>query len=118
MKDLSLINSRPPGSGKTKTIVAIIGALMTGTASSKGVPVPRPQAGQQRSPTPSVGKKLLVCAPSNAAVDELVMRLKDPVKTVIGELRKLSVVRLGRTDAMNANVLDVTLEELVNAKLN
>lgn len=91
---------------------------MTGTASSKGVPIARPQAGQQRSSTPSVGKKLLVCAPSNAAVDELVMRLKDPVKTVIGELRKLSVVRLGRTDAMNANVLDVTLEELVNAKLN
>lgn len=91
---------------------------MTGTASSKGVPIARPQAGQQRSSTPSLGKKLLVCAPSNAAVDELVMRLKDPVKTVNGELRKLSVVRLGRTDAMNANVLDVTLEELVNAKLN
>lgn len=118
MQDLSLIDSRPPGSGKTKTIVAIVGALMTGTASSKGVPIARPQAGQQRSSTPSAGKKLLVCAPSNAAVDELVMRLKDPVKTVIGELRKLSVVRLGRTDAMNANVLDVTLEELVNAKLN
>lgn len=117
MQDLSLIDSRPPGSGKTKTIVAIIGALMTGTASSKGVPVARPQAGQQ-PPTPSIAKKLLVCAPSNAAVDELVMRLKHPVKTVTGELRKLSVVRLGRTDAMNANVLDVTLEELVNAKLN
>lgn len=117
MQDLSLIDSRPPGSGKTKTIVAIIGALMTGTSSSKGIPVARPQAGQQ-PPTPSIAKKLLVCAPSNAAVDELVMRLKDPVKTVIGELRKLSVVRLGRTDAMNANVLDVTLEELVNAKLN
>lgn len=118
MQDLSLTDSRPPGSGKTKTIVAIIGALMTGTVSSKGVPVARPQAGQQRPPTPSVTKKLLVCAPSNAAVDELVMRLKDPVKTVVGELRKLSVVRLGRTDAMSANVLDVTLEELVNAKLN
>lgn len=118
MQDLSLIDSRPPGSGKTKTIVAIIGALMTVTSSSKGVPIARPQAGQQRPANPSAAKKLLVCAPSNAAVDELVMRLKDPVKTVTGELRNLSVVRLGRADAMNANVLNVTLEELVNAKLN
>ncbi len=108
----------PPGSGKTKTIVAIVGALMTGLPGSKGVPISRPQTGQTRPPNPSAAKKLLLCAPSNAAVDELVMRLKDTVKTTTGEARKLSVVRLGRTDAMNANVLDVTLEELVNAKLN
>lgn len=63
-------------------------------------------------------KKLLVCAPSNAAVDELVMRLKQGVKTIDGVFHKVMVVRLGRSDAINANVLDVTLEELVNAKLN
>lgn len=63
-------------------------------------------------------KKLLVCAPSNAAVDELVMRLKAGVRTVHGEDRKVSIVRLGRSDAINSTVKDVTLEELVNAKLN
>ena len=63
-------------------------------------------------------KKLLVCAPSNAAVDELVMRFKQGVKTVNGEFKKVSVIRLGRSEAINANVVDVTLEELVNAKLN
>lgn len=63
-------------------------------------------------------KKLLVCAPSNAAVDELVMRFKEGVKTTNGQHRKISVVRLGRSDAMNVNVKDVTLDELVNAKLN
>lgn len=62
-------------------------------------------------------KKLLVCAPSNAAVDELVMRFKAGIKTVHGEDRKVSIVRLGRSDAINSNVKDVTLEELVNAKL-
>lgn len=63
-------------------------------------------------------KKLLVCAPSNAAVDELVMRFKDGVRTVHGADRKVSIVRLGRGDVINSNVKDVTLEELVNAKLN
>lgn len=46
------------------------------------------------------------------------MRFKEGVKTADGTLQKLSVIRLGRSDAINANVLDVTLDELVNAKLN
>ena len=62
-------------------------------------------------------RKLLVCAPSNAAVDELVIRLKSGVRTLSGELKQINVVRLGRSDAINAAVQDVTLEELVNARL-
>jgi senataxin len=98
---------RPPGSGKTKTIVAIVGAILSDSfkATSHGI----------RSD--STTKKLLVCAPSNAAVDELVMRFKLGVKTLSGQERKLNIVRIGRSDAMNANVKDVTLEELVNKKL-
>ena len=59
---------------------------------------------------------MLVCAPSNAAVDELVMRFKDGIKTLNGESKKISVVRLGRSDAINTNVLDVTLDELVKVR--
>ena len=66
----------------------------------------------------TVGKKLLICAPSNAAVDELVMRFKDGVKTFDGTFHRPSVIRLGRSDNINTNVLDVTLEELVNAKMH
>jgi senataxin len=62
-------------------------------------------------------KKLLVCAPSNAAVDELVMRFKDGIRTTGGQARKINVVRLGRSEAINSNVVDVTLEQLVNKKL-
>lgn len=103
--------------------MAIVGALLTSSLrdSNKGVAVARPQltnGNNLRSSTPSASKKLLVCAPSNAAVDELVMRFKDGVKTINGEFHRLSIVRLGRSDAINANVIDVTLEELVNAKLN
>ncbi|KAF2116709.1 SEN1 N terminal-domain-containing protein [Lophiotrema nucula] len=103
----------PPGSGKTKTIVAIVGAILSDSFKHRGTAVQIP--GQARSDT--AAKKLLVCAPSNAAVDELVMRFKGGVKTMNGEERKLNIVRLGRSDAINANVQDVTLEELVNKKL-
>ena len=111
----------PPGSGKTKTIVAIVGALLTGSLAEppKGVAINHPPNGGMNRPLPRpASKKLLVCAPSNAAVDELVIRFKEGVKSLRGHHQKISVVRLGRSDAINSKVLDVTLEELVNAKLN
>lgn len=101
--------------------MAIVGALLTGNFGDKGVPIARPQNASenvQRSGNGAATKKLLVCAPSNAAVDELVMRFKQGIKTIEGNPQTLSVIRLGRSDAINANVLDVTLEELVSAKLN
>ena len=101
--------------------MAIVGALLTGSFGDKGVPIVRPQISDGNAQRISNGvafKKLLVCAPSNAAVDELVMRFKQGIKTTVGISQTISVIRLGRSDAINANVLDVTLEELVNAKLN
>ncbi|KAJ5542691.1 Zinc finger CCHC-type [Penicillium sp. DV-2018c] len=103
----------PPGSGKTKTIIALVGSLLSDTLGKQairlnGAPVARG----------ALSKKLLLCAPSNAAVDELVMRLKDGVKTTHGRHEKVSVLRLGRSDAINTKVLDVTLDEMVNARMN
>lgn len=101
--------------------MAIVGAILTDTFRDKGVAITRPQA-YPRSEQPSIrlstSKKLLVCAPSNAAVDELVIRLKQGITTLKGECQTLSIVRLGRSDAINSSVLDVTLDELVNARLN
>ncbi|KAL2356659.1 tRNA-splicing endonuclease-like protein [Cryomyces antarcticus] len=114
----------PPGSGKTKTIVAIVGALLTDSLHDRGTVIERPKntngmnGTYDRTHQPPPPKKLLICAPSNAAVDELVMRFKEGVKTTAGHHHKISVVRLGRSDAMNANVMDVTLDELVNKILN
>lgn len=108
----------PPGSGKTKTIVAIVGALLSDSLSANQgttrIITPR-GPGQQNGD--SMAKKLLVCAPSNAAVDELVMRFKDGVKTTRGAEKKINVLRLGRSEAVNSAVQDVTLDELVNKKL-
>lgn len=105
----------PPGSGKTKTICALVGAMMT--AHESKVINARPSSNSLSRTASGTMKKILVCAPSNAAVDELVMRFKAGVTLLDGTHEKLSVVRLGRSDAINANVKDVTLEELVNAKL-
>ncbi|KAL3303993.1 helicase sen1 [Colletotrichum asianum] len=106
----------PPGTGKTKTIVAMVGSLLTGNIQPQGTAIkpkiPAGQANQNAMP-----KKLLVCAPSNAAVDELVLRLKQGVKTMTGSFHKINVLRLGRSDAINAAVRDVTLDELVKQRL-
>ena len=105
----------PPGSGKTKTIVATVGALLTESGQLTG----NLNALRREIPTSAnSAKKLLVCAPSNAAVDELFMRLRDGVQNTRGEHRKISVVRLGRSDNINEKVHDVTLDELVNKKMN
>ena len=45
------------------------------------------------------------------------MRFKAGIKTLGGEERKPNIVRLGRSDAVKANVQDVCLEELVSKKL-
>ncbi|KAK4198419.1 putative helicase [Triangularia verruculosa] len=106
----------PPGTGKTKTIVAMVGCLLTNSLkhSNGAVSITRPGAAAR--PT-APAKKLLVCAPSNAAVDELVLRLKQGVKTMNGTHHKIEVLRLGRTDAINAGVKDVTLDEQVKARM-
>lgn len=109
----------PPGTGKTKTIIAMVGALLTGTFSANtGVAIKRPTAPTNalNNGSPPMAKKLLVCAPSNAAVDELVLRLKQGVKTTKGTFHKINVVRLGRSEAVNSMVQDVTLEKLVKAR--
>lgn len=111
----------PPGTGKTKTIVAMVGTLLSDQLNSTmgGTPLPgiplRP--GQTPQPPKPVSKKLLVCAPSNAAVDEIVHRLMSGVKTIGGKQTDINVLRLGRSDAINAAVKEVTLDEMVKKRL-
>ena len=126
MQTLTVIYS-PPGSGKTKTIVAIVGAHLTNSLGQQGVPIAKPSVptngpkqigGKPNANDSPPPKKLLICAPSNAAVDELVMRLKTGIRTLTGKAHKINVVRIGRSDAMNSEVKDVSLDTLVEKKLN
>ena len=101
--------------------MAIVGALLsTAFEASNAVPIAIPQQASSMSSRQDVTvlKKLLVCAPSNAAVDELVMRLMKGVKTTKGQFQKPSVVRLGKSDSINAKVMEVTLDVLVEKKMN
>ncbi|KAF3941675.1 hypothetical protein ABW19_dt0208095 [Dactylella cylindrospora] len=111
--DIKVVSRGPPGTGKTKTVIAVIGALIP---DEKGVSISVP-GGKATAPN-TVTKKLLVCAPSNAAVDELVIRLKEGVVRQSGEKFIPTVVRLGRLDVINQAVHDVCLETLVEKKIN
>ena len=108
----------PPGTGKTKTIVAMVGSLLTEVLHSAASVVSLSRTLPGAKGPPPTKKKLLVCAPSNAAVDELVLRLKNGVKTCKGQHMALNVLRLGRSEAMNAEVKDVSLDELVKRKMD
>jgi len=111
----------PPGSGKTKTIVAMVGALLTPALQQQQhefkISQPIQGANGAKSTAPPPKKKLLICAPSNAAVDELVLRLKEGIQPLNGPLQKINVIRIGRSDAINSSVKDVMLDELVRLKL-
>lgn len=110
----------PPGTGKTKTILGIVGHFISKTEKNNVITVPTPNGNGNGPGTQSDAKpvaKVLICAPSNAAVDELVLRLKDGVIRENGERYIPKIVRLGRSDAMNAAVRDTSLEELVDRHL-
>ena len=67
---------------------------------------------------------LLVCAPSNAAVDEITRRLSMGVSYLADEkgksvqkLFKPSIVRLGVSSSVHSDVRDVSLEYLLESRL-
>ncbi|KAF5385735.1 hypothetical protein D9757_005459 [Collybiopsis confluens] len=78
----------PPGTGKTSTICALISASRARVEK----------------------RKILLCAPSNAAIDEIVYRLKE-------KYQSLKVVRTGAAQAIGSSVKDVSLDALVENKL-
>ena len=99
----------------------MVGALLTPSLQqqaeqTRARPVGQPLNGARPAASPPK-KKLLICAPSNAAVDELVARLKVSIQPLNGPRQKINVIRIGRSDAINDSVKDVMLDELVRMKL-
>lgn len=106
----------PPGTGKTKTILGMVAHFLAGRKkSAAGIVRPGTEISNLGSTSLS---KLLICAPSNAAVDEIVSRLKEGIYSSTGVLTKIRVVRVGAADTINAAVKDVSLDELVEAELS
>ncbi|SSD59153.1 related to Helicase SEN1 [Saccharomycodes ludwigii] len=103
----------PPGTGKTKTILGIVGYFLIIANKVPSNTIVQPSDGVVKGK-----KKVLICAPSNAAVDELVIRLRQGVFNERGELTTHNLVRVGRSDAVNTQVKDLTLEELVDKAIS
>ena len=92
----------------------MVGAFLTGNAKPGATSIAIP--GQQMSVVP-VKPRVLLCAPSNAAVDEIVLRLIGGIRNSQGQQYQPNVVRVGRSDNINPHVRRVTLDELVDSKL-
>lgn len=106
---------RPPGTGKTSTICGLVHAFLSRR------PKPGTQISTNRGGGPAdkePAKKILLCAPSNAAIDEIAFRLKEGVSGAGRQDGAPKVVRLGNVKAMNASVRDVSLEYLIEQKMN
>ena len=63
-------------------------------------------------------KRLLICAPSNAAIDELLKRLAAGVLNTNGQIQQRKIVRLGDPlDGADKLALSLSLDSQVQAKL-
>ncbi|KAJ1800818.1 DEAD-box type RNA helicase, partial [Coemansia sp. RSA 2399] len=103
----------PPGTGKTKTILGLAGALVSASKANIGA-----SGGAKGNSGPFANNKLLICAPSNAAVDEIVKRLKNGIRDNDGATFYPRVVRTGQSDNISSTVRDTTLDFLLNKALN
>jgi len=99
-------DTRPPGTGKTKTISGLVGKFLSDRSGI--IPI------QGEKPTKP---KLLVCAPSNAAIDEVCKRLMNGVPSSAGGRHTPNIVRIGIESAVNMAVKSVSLDNLVEARV-
>jgi senataxin len=106
VKGFALIQG-PPGTGKTKTISGMVGKFL---AERKAIISVNGQG-------PSLSK-ILVCAPSNAAIDEVCKRLMDGVLTPSGKRILPKIVRIGVESSVNVAVKNVSLDNIVEARVN
>ncbi|XP_075416699.1 putative helicase senataxin isoform X1 [Tenrec ecaudatus] len=106
----------PPGTGKSKTIVGILFRLLTENQ-KRGY-------SDENSNAKIKQNRVLVCAPSNAAVDELMKKIilefkercKDK-KNPLGNCGDINLVRLGPEKSINNEVLKFSLDSQVNHRM-
>jgi senataxin len=62
--------------------------------------------------------KVLLCAPSNAAIDEIARRIKDGYRGPEKRGEAIKVVRIGTEQSMNASVKEISLDYLVDLAID
>ncbi|XP_003470873.1 probable helicase senataxin isoform X2 [Cavia porcellus] len=106
----------PPGTGKSKTIVGLLFRLLTENQ--------RRGHSDENSNAKIKQNRVLVCAPSNAAVDELMKKIiiefKEKCKdkrNPLGNCGDINLVRLGPEKSINNEVLKFSLDSQVNHRM-
>ncbi|KAI0822260.1 SEN1 N terminal-domain-containing protein [Trametes gibbosa] len=102
----------PPGTGKTSTICGLVQLYLSRRPKASSVIHPGRPAERE------LPKKILLCAPSNAAIDEIVFRLKEGVSGAGHRAEHPKVVRIGAPKSMNLSIREVSMEYLIDEKLN
>ncbi|TIB36120.1 hypothetical protein E3P84_01056 [Wallemia ichthyophaga] len=102
----------PPGTGKSKTILALVAQFLSMR------PKPIVSKANPNAADGWVPPKILLCAPSNAAIDEVVNRLKVPIRGVNGDMKEVNVIRIGADSSMSVSAKERSLEELVDQRVN
>nr|XP_004654093.2 probable helicase senataxin [Jaculus jaculus]XP_045002580.1 probable helicase senataxin [Jaculus jaculus] len=106
----------PPGTGKSKTIVGLLYRLLTENQ--------RKGHSDENFNAKIKQNRVLVCAPSNAAVDELMKKIilefkekcKDK-KNPLGNCGDINLVRLGPEKSINNEVLKFSLDNQVSHRM-
>ena len=109
----------PPGTGKTAVIAGILAGILFNNPM-------KPPCNTPSTPAPATGqtlalgriptRRVLVCAQSNAAIDELLTRLSARgLATATGASRGLAMLRLGNIDATHAAALRFHIDYVVDA---
>ncbi|EIW80969.1 hypothetical protein CONPUDRAFT_104043 [Coniophora puteana RWD-64-598 SS2] len=105
----------PPGTGKTSTICGLVeGFIAKRRGPATSIQIGRSSTNADKAPV----QKVLICAPSNAAIDEVANRLKDGFRGPQVRNTSLKVVRIGTEKAMGLSVKDIALDYLVDQKIN
>ncbi|XP_077261101.1 putative helicase senataxin isoform X2 [Temnothorax americanus] len=87
----------PPGTGKSKVIVNLVSQILFGQHQDKK------------------SLRILICAPSNAAIDEIVLRLLN-VRSILKQ-KRFNMVRIGRPESMHPKVKNISVTELAKRYL-
>ncbi|XP_042710226.2 probable helicase senataxin isoform X2 [Chrysemys picta bellii] len=107
----------PPGTGKSKTIVGLLYRILTERSGN--------EKRAQNLNAKIKRNRILVCAPSNAAVDELmkkiILEFKEKCqdrKNPLGNCGDINLVRLGPEKSISIDVLKFSLDSQVSHRMN
>ncbi|XP_068012059.1 probable helicase senataxin isoform X2 [Melanerpes formicivorus] len=106
----------PPGTGKSKTIVGLLSRVLRENTRGERT---------ARKTNPKIKpNRFLVCAPSNAAVDELMKKIIVAFKEKcqnrqepLGNCGDIKLVRIGAEKAINSEVLGFSLDKQVQHRM-